>query len=139
MSEEKIARASDARSQEEIEKMCIEDPSNLIKWHITDARLWTKSFMNVCGKLDEGCLLGWFANAIETAKDTPRCKDISVEAEKCLEYFPLGTMIESTIGMGGPSVVFIGGGYLQPFSYLDDYNVEHYKKAEVAVEEKKEK
>jgi len=35
---------SNSRSEEEIEKMCIEDPSNLIKWHITDARLWTKSF-----------------------------------------------------------------------------------------------
>ena len=45
-----------------------------------------------------------------------------------LEIFPEGVMVESTIGEGGPSEVFVGGsGDTQPFSYLGDYNPEHFR------------
>lgn len=45
-----------------------------------------------------------------------------------LEIFPEGVMVESTIGEGGPSEVFVGDtGHAQPFSYLGDYNPEHFR------------
>ena len=45
-----------------------------------------------------------------------------------LKSFPEGVMVESTIGEGGPSKVFVGdSGHTQPFSYLDDYNPEHFR------------
>lgn len=48
--------------------------------------------------------------------------------EEILKTFPVGVMVESTIGEGGPSVVFIGdSGHTQPFSYLDDYEPEHFR------------
>ena len=50
-------------------------------------------------------------------------KDIEI-----LKIFPEGVMVESTIGEGGPSAVFMGdSGHAQPFSYLDDYNPEHFR------------
>ena len=45
-----------------------------------------------------------------------------------LEIFPEGVMVESTIGEGGPSKVFVGdSGHTQPFSYLGDYTPEHFR------------
>ena len=45
-----------------------------------------------------------------------------------LAKFPVGTLITSTIGEGGPSKVFIGDGlHIQPFSYLGDYDVAHFE------------
>lgn len=38
----------------------------------TDAQVWTKTFMEIWGsrlnEIDEGLMLGWFANAIEAGK-----------------------------------------------------------------------
>ena len=49
------------------------------------------------------------------------------EDEAILKYFPVGTKIWSTIGEGGGTEVFIGdSGLAQPFSYLGDYNPNHY-------------
>ena len=50
--------------------------------------------------------------------------------EKALKAFPVGTVIESTIGLGGGTEVFIDGFTVQPFSYLDDYDISHYRKVE---------
>lgn len=45
-----------------------------------------------------------------------------------LKIFPEGVMVESTIGEGGPSEVFVGdSGHTQPFSYLDDYEPSHFR------------
>lgn len=50
-------------------------------------------------------------------------KDIEI-----LKIFPEGIMVESTMGEGGPSEVFVGdAGHAQPFSYLGDYNPEHFR------------
>ena len=47
--------------------------------------------------------------------------------EKILEIYPVGTMLWSTIGQGGGTEVFTTEtGLAYPFSYLDDYNPEHY-------------
>ena len=35
----------------------------------TDAKVWTEEFMKVFPDVDEGTVLSWFANAIETARD----------------------------------------------------------------------
>ena len=34
----------------------------------TDASVWAEEFYKVCPEVDEGLMIGWFANAIETAK-----------------------------------------------------------------------
>lgn len=48
--------------------------------------------------------------------------------EEILKHFPEGVLVESTIGEGGPSQVFVGdSGHTQPFSYLDDYEPSHYR------------
>lgn len=45
-----------------------------------------------------------------------------------LKAFPIGTTIKSTIELGGGTEVFIGdGGDIQPFSYLNDYDISHYE------------
>lgn len=50
-------------------------------------------------------------------------------AHKILDIFPIGTKIESTVGQGGGTEVFVGRGMdIQPFSYVDDYNPAHYRK-----------
>ena len=36
----------------------------------TDAMVWAEEFAKVCPDVDQGLMLGWFANAIETAKAT---------------------------------------------------------------------
>lgn len=39
----------------------------------TDAQTWAREFMSLFGKrkddIDEGLMIGWFANAIETGRD----------------------------------------------------------------------
>ncbi len=48
--------------------------------------------------------------------------------EEILKIFPSGVIVESTIGEGGPSEVFVGdSGHAQPFSYLNDYEPSHYR------------
>lgn len=48
--------------------------------------------------------------------------------KEILKIFPEGVVVESTIGEGGPSAVFVGdSGHAQPFSYLGDYNPEHFR------------
>ncbi len=102
----------------------------LIKYQVTDASFWAAS---LCAReaakgYDESWMIGWFANAIETTKDSVMIPDIKPDVIDAITKFPVGTLIESTIGEGGPSEVFIGdSGLLQPFSYLDDYDVDHYK------------
>lgn len=34
----------------------------------TDASVWAEEFAKVCPEVDQGLMIGWFANAIETAK-----------------------------------------------------------------------
>ena len=34
----------------------------------TDARVWAEEFVKVCPDVDEGLMIGWFANAIETSR-----------------------------------------------------------------------
>ena len=64
---------------------------------------------------------------IITKRSTIQLYDISPKAVILLELFPVGTIIESADGTDGGSEVFIGdGGYLQPFSYLGDYDPTHY-------------
>ena len=63
----------------------------------------------------------------EEATGNYRASDISKRAEKILEIFPIGTMVESADGTNGGSIVFLGEGTVQPFSYLDDWNPENYR------------
>lgn len=35
----------------------------------TDAAVWAEEFKKVCPEVDEGLMLGWFANAIETGRN----------------------------------------------------------------------
>ena len=34
----------------------------------TDARVWAEEFAKVCPDVDQGLMIGWFANAIETGR-----------------------------------------------------------------------
>lgn len=34
----------------------------------TDARKWAEAFCQLCPDMDEGTMIAWFANAIETGK-----------------------------------------------------------------------
>ena len=38
----------------------------------TDASVWAREFCKINPTMDEGAMIGWFANAIETAKSIPR-------------------------------------------------------------------
>ena len=38
----------------------------------TDAAVWAEEFAKVRPDVDQGLMIGWFANAIETAKDHAR-------------------------------------------------------------------
>lgn len=53
----------------------------------TDAQVWARSFVEIVmkdvTKLDEGFMIGWFANAIETAKDHQRRNHASNFEELC--------------------------------------------------------
>ena len=78
-------------------------------------------------------MLSWFANAIEVAKDSVSIPDVAPKAIEVLTKFPVGTVIESADGTQGGTEVFIGNsGLLQPFSYLDDYNVENYRECDLS-------
>ncbi len=38
----------------------------------TDASIWVEEFQKVCSGVDEGLMLGWFANAIEVGRAAGR-------------------------------------------------------------------
>lgn len=38
----------------------------------TDAAVWAEEFAKVCPEVDEGLMIGWFSNAMETAKQIQR-------------------------------------------------------------------
>lgn len=40
----------------------------------TRADIWAAEFAKVCPDVDQGLMIGWFANAIETAKDAVRAE-----------------------------------------------------------------
>ena len=117
-------------SYNELLELVIEDPSNLIKYQVTEAQLWAESLCSIEGAkdYDKGWMISWFANAIATAEDSVSIPDVAHKAIEVLTKFPVGTVIESADGTQGGTEVFIGNsGLLQPFSYLDDYNVENYR------------
>ena len=71
----------------------------------------------------EGCTENYSGNEYK--------KELTSEDKSVLSAYPEGTMIYSTIGLGlgGGTEVFIGDGlHVQPFSYLGDYNINHYTK-----------
>ena len=117
-------------SYDDLLKLVKEDPSNLIKCQITDAQLWAESLCSIEGAkdYDKGWMISWFASAIETTKDSVTIPDIAHKAIEVITKFPVGTVVESVDGTQGVTEVFIGNnGLLEPFSYLDDYNVENYR------------
>jgi len=70
-------------------------------------------------------------DASTVTEEPSTCKaELTKEDLDILKVFPEGTMIESTIGRGGGTEVFIGSFYVQPFSYLGDYEINHYKRVE---------
>ena len=125
-----ITSTEKALSDNELLKLVKEDPLNLIKYQVTDAKLWAES---LCSRekakdYDLDWMLSWFANAIEVAKDSVTIPDVAPKAIEVLTKFPIGTVVESANGTDGGTEVFIGdNGWLQPFSYLDDYCAENYK------------
>lgn len=48
-----------------------------------DAAVWAAEFKKVCPGVDEGLMIGWFANAIETCKDRAKAR----ERAKCAAIF----------------------------------------------------
>ena len=48
-----------------------------------NAAVWAEEFNKVCPEVDEGLMIGWFANAIESAKDRQAntIKDLKDRAE----------------------------------------------------------
>ena len=75
-------------------KLVKEDPANLLRYQITDAKLWAES---LCSRekakdYDLGWILSWFANAIEVAKDSVTIPDVAPKAIEVLTKFPIGTV-----------------------------------------------
>ena len=62
-----------------IKELTLNDPSELVKHQVTDAMLWAESFCATFKKIganpdsiEPGWMVGWFASAIETTKDSQR-------------------------------------------------------------------
>jgi hypothetical protein len=47
----------------------------------TDAAVWAAEFMKIAPEVDEGAMIGWFANAIENGRDAGRKKALAEVAE----------------------------------------------------------
>lgn len=56
------------------------DPMDLVKQQSRDAHLWAKSFMSLYGnrlnEIDEGLMIGWFANAMMAMYDSIHNREI---------------------------------------------------------------
>ena len=66
----------------------------------TDAAVWAEEFAKVAPGVDKGFMIGWFANAIETAKDFGRR-----DALRCSPWRPCDSLDESHIDLYGECFV----------------------------------
>lgn len=57
-----------------------------------DAAKWAKAFCQKFPNNDEGTMIGWFANAIETACDTRGARQLEIAQQQALQR-PAGKQI----------------------------------------------
>ena len=50
-----------------------------------DARKWAEAFIQVSPPIDEGTMIGWFANAIEAGRDHGD-REVSLKLEACQQH-----------------------------------------------------
>lgn len=69
----------------------------------TDASVWAEEFAKVCPNVDQGLMIGWFANAIETTKMFTLAEELARQSSaRCQPLWDAICAALDELGVPGP-------------------------------------